>query len=139
MADAHEPWLGGFPEVDYETWRRELEPPGKEGTFEKRLVTRTLEGIDVQPLYRAQDWPSAEDGGGFPGEPPYRRGAHALGRHGARWDMRPRYEQPDLRVLQQEMRADLTRGATSLWLCFDRPTRLGQARKAAPRDVYERG
>ena len=64
MADAHEPWLGGFPEVSYETWRAELD---KEGTFEKRLVTRTLEGIDVQPLYTARDWPSADDAAGFPG------------------------------------------------------------------------
>jgi methylmalonyl-CoA mutase len=139
MAHAHEPWLGGFPEVAYETWRRELEPPGKEGTFEKRLVTRTLEGIDVQPLYHARDWPSESEAGGYPGAPPYRRGAHALGRSGARWDMRPRYEQPDLRVLQQEIRADLARGATSLWLCFDRQARGGQARKAAPRALYERG
>lgn len=142
MADTHEPWLGGFPEVSYETWRQELEKDGKDGqggTFEKRLVTRTLEGIDVQPLYRAQDWPSAEDAGGFPGALPYRRGADALGHHGARWDVRVRFEQPDPRVLQSELASELARSPSSLWLCFDQQARSGQALAEPVRGEYERG
>ena len=134
MSDAQEPWLGGFAEVSYEQWRANLQQD-----FEKRLVTRTLEGIDVQPLYRAEDWPWAEDAGGFPGAPPYRRGAHALGNLGARWDTRPRFEQPDPRVLQRELAADLERNASSLWLCFDAQVRNGQVQAQPPRALYERG
>jgi len=43
------------PSATYEDWRRAVEQELKGGSIEKKLVTRTAEGIDVQPLYRRDD------------------------------------------------------------------------------------
>jgi methylmalonyl-CoA mutase len=127
-----------FTDVSYETWRAEVERLLKGGDFQKKLVTRTLEGIEVQPLYTEADWASARDAGGFAGAPPYRRGALPQGRYGEQRDTRTRYEHPDTQVLARELAADLARGAGSLWLCFDGQVRSGRALPEAPRGA-ERG
>jgi methylmalonyl-CoA mutase len=127
MANTQESLLGEFAEVDYDAWRGEVERALKGGDFQKKLVTRTIEGIDVQPLYTEASWPGARDPGGFAGAPPYRRGPMAQGRYGERWDMRPRYDNPDPSALKRELAADLARGARSLWLCFDADVRGGRA------------
>jgi methylmalonyl-CoA mutase len=44
-----------FPPVTYAEWRAVVEQDLKGVPFEKKLVTRTPEGIDVQPLYRRED------------------------------------------------------------------------------------
>ena len=55
MGEQRQAWLGGFAEVSYEAWRAEVDKGRQPGDFDKRLITRTLEGIAVQPLYRASD------------------------------------------------------------------------------------
>ena len=137
MPKPDESLLGDFAETTYDTWRAEVERALNGGDFQKKLVTRTIEGIDVQPLYTEADWPGAGDPGGFAGAPPYRRGAEAEGRHGERWDMRPRYDNPDPSVLKREIAADLSRGARSLWLCFDAQVRGGRASAEPPRGAQE--
>lgn len=139
MANSDEPLLEAFAGVSYEAWRGEVERALKGGDFDKKLVTRTLEGIDVQPLYVPASWPAGEDSAGLPGAPPYRRGALAGGRYGARWDMRTSYDDPNAAVLAEEIAADLGRGARSLWLCFDAQVRSGRASAEPPRAVHERG
>src|SRR5262245_19861401 len=139
MSDTHRPLLAGlFPQSDYDTWRAEVERGLKGADFAQRLVTKTLEGVEVQPLYTARDR-GAADAFGFAGAPPYVRGAEASGRHGQAWDMRPRYDNPDPGQLARELEADLARGAHALWLGFDRQVRLGQALPEAPRAAGERG
>jgi methylmalonyl-CoA mutase len=139
MANPKESLLSTFPEVSYAAWRAEVERALSGANLDKRLVTRTLEGIDVQPLYSADDWASAQDAAGFGGAPPYRRGPEPLGRHGERWDMRPRYDNPDPAALEREIEGDLARGARSLWLCFDGQARAGRSVPEAPRAQGERG
>jgi methylmalonyl-CoA mutase len=127
-----------FPEAGYDDWRREVERTLKGASFDKKLVTHTWEGIEVQPLYTADDWPWEQNAGGFPGAAPYRRGALAVGQSGRR-EMRARYDNPDHGALGVEIAADLARGAHSLWLCFDRAVRAGENPDAAPRAARERG
>ncbi len=117
--------LAEFPEVDFETWRAQVDKDLKGADFQKRLVTRTLDGLDVQPLYVDRDAPAAADGAGFPGLPPYRRGSSPTGHHGSAWDCRPLHELADVARLQSEIAADLARGARSLWLRFDGNARGG--------------
>ena len=40
-----------FPPVGYDQWRTSVMAELKGAPFEKKLVARTLEGIDIQPLY----------------------------------------------------------------------------------------
>jgi methylmalonyl-CoA mutase len=134
MPNTEESLLGEFPEVSYDAWRAEVERALKGGDFQKKLVTRTVEGIDVEPLYTEASWPGQRDPGGFAGAPPYRRGPEAQGRYGERWDMRPRYDNPDPSALKREIAADLARGARSLWLAFDADVRGGRAGAQVPHD-----
>jgi methylmalonyl-CoA mutase len=118
--------LGAFPDVSYQDWRSQVERGLKGADFTRRLVTRTLEGLDVQPLYTPDSWPGDDDPSGFAGAPPYRRGALPIGRYSEGWDMRSRHDHPDPDVAQAELADDLARGASSIWLRFDRATRLGR-------------
>jgi methylmalonyl-CoA mutase N-terminal domain/subunit len=56
----------------YADWRATVEQELKGVPIEKRIVTRTPEGIDVQPLYRRED-AAALKLTAAPGEPPYLR------------------------------------------------------------------
>jgi methylmalonyl-CoA mutase len=113
--------------VSFEMWCAEVDKALKGADFNKRLVTRTLEGIDVQPLYTARDLPIDQDAAGFAGGSPYRRGSQAVGRHGEGRDLRPRFDNPDSALLRAEIADDLARGANSLWLFCDAGVRAGQA------------
>ena len=44
-----------FPPVSNEEWMEVLTRDLKGAPFDKKLVWRTKEGIDVQPFYRAED------------------------------------------------------------------------------------
>ena len=44
------PTFTEFPVPGYEEWRAAAEAALKGGSFEKRLITRTHEGIDLQPM-----------------------------------------------------------------------------------------
>jgi methylmalonyl-CoA mutase len=138
MTNTDERLLDAFPKPELSAWRAEVERGLKGADFAQRLVTRTLEGIDVLPLYTERDF-AAEAAAGFAGAPPYRRGPLAIGRHDGSWDARPRYDNPDSRALAGELAADLKRGARSLWLCFDGDVRAGQAREVPPRSAEARG
>ena len=67
-----------FPPVGYDEWKAGVVAELKGAPFDKKLVTRTPEGIDVQPLYTAADWPADGDPSGFPGFMPTTRGSRTL-------------------------------------------------------------
>ncbi|HKP61313.1 MAG TPA: methylmalonyl-CoA mutase family protein [Polyangiales bacterium] len=106
--------LAEFPETTYEQWREQVDKDLKGGDFQKRLVTRTLEGLEVRPLYTERDLSGAELSA-------YRRGAALVGRYGSRWDLRAELWVWDSGRSQKEVAEELARGASSLWLRFEQP------------------
>lgn len=83
------------------------------GAPESKLVTRTYDGIEIQPLYTAEDAPG---GAGFPGLPPFVRGARAEGQVSTGWDVRARFAGTDARAVNTAILADLEGGVSSIWL-----------------------
>ncbi|MEQ0563908.1 methylmalonyl-CoA mutase family protein [Amycolatopsis sp. NEAU-NG30] len=111
-----------FPQATREQWQElvagVLRKSGKlpedfTGAPESKLVTRTYDGIEIQPLYTAEDVPGDI---GFPGLPPYVRGARPEGQVGTGWDVRARFTGDDARAVNKAILADLEGGVTSIWL-----------------------
>ncbi|KAA9148991.1 methylmalonyl-CoA mutase small subunit [Amycolatopsis acidicola] len=88
-------------------------PEGFTGDPESLLTSRTYDGIEIQPLYTAEDEaPPA----GFPGLSPFVRGAKPEGAVGTGWDVRVLHAHPDPAVTNKAVLADLEHGANSVWL-----------------------
>ncbi len=94
-------------------------PEGKELTIEqayKRLTTHTVDGINIKPLYTAED---GVDELGFPGIAPFTRGTTVRSGEMDAWEVCPLFEGSDAKATRRAILTDLERGATALWLRVD--------------------
>jgi methylmalonyl-CoA mutase len=90
-----------FPATSAAEWRKLVDAALKGADFEKRLVSRTYDGLKVEPLY-----PRAA------GAPP------VAGRPAAPWQVVQRVDHPDPSAANAEALHDLENGATGLALVF---------------------
>ena len=74
MAENKEKLFDQFPPVSTEEWRAKVEVDLKGADFNKKLVWRTNEGFNVQPMYRAEDIKNLKTTDSLPGEYPFVRG-----------------------------------------------------------------
>jgi len=74
MAEMKEKLFDQFPAVSTEEWKAKVEADLKGAPFDKKLVWRTNEGFNVQPMYRAEDIENLKTTDSLPGEYPYIRG-----------------------------------------------------------------
>ena len=74
MAEKKEKLFDQFPPVTTEEWRAKVEADLKGAPFDKKLVWRTNEGFNLQPMYRAEDIADLKTTDSLPGEFPYVRG-----------------------------------------------------------------
>ena len=74
MAENKEKLFDQFPPISTEEWKAKVEADLKGAPFEKKLVWRTNEGFNVQPMYRAEDIADLKTTDSLPGEYPYVRG-----------------------------------------------------------------
>lgn len=110
-----------FPDASREEWQRLVEgvlrktgaPEASGAAAEEALSTALEDGLTARPLYTASD--STGDPG-FPGAPPFVRGAKPEGNTLTGWDVRQRHRQPDAKRCNEEILADLENGVTSVWL-----------------------
>lgn len=77
MAENKEKLFDQFPGVSYEEWRAKVEADLKGADFNKKLVWRTNEGFNVEPIYRAEDIAGLKTTDSLPGEYPYVRGTRS--------------------------------------------------------------
>ena len=74
MAEDKERLFDQFPPVSTQEWKAKVEADLKGAPFDKKLVWRTNEGFNVQPMYRAEDIENLATTDSLPGEYPYIRG-----------------------------------------------------------------
>ncbi len=74
MAEKKEKLFDQFPGVSYDEWRAKVETDLKGADFNKKLVWRTNEGFNVEPIYRAEDIADFKTTESLPGEYPFVRG-----------------------------------------------------------------
>ncbi|MCG8546304.1 MAG: acyl-CoA mutase large subunit family protein [Alphaproteobacteria bacterium] len=119
------PLAESFPPASDDAWLALVKRILGDRSFEDTLVSHTLDGIPVQPLYTAADWPDANDPSGLPGSAPYTRGQAVTGQVAEGWDVCQRHADPDPTACNKDIRADLEGGVTSLLLRFDDAGRRG--------------
>lgn len=101
MSDANDLLSASFPTPDEAQWRAQVDKALKGGAFE-RLVSRTLDGIEIQPLYARN----------IDGAPPLAR-AQAGG-----WRAMTRIDHADPQLANEQAKADVAGGAGGLHLVF---------------------
>ena len=89
-----------FPPVTETEWRKLVEAALKGADFDKRLVSRTYDGLRIEPLY-----PRAVGAKPVAGRSP-----------GARWSVMQRVDHPDPAAANAQALTDLENGATGLTL-----------------------
>ena len=116
MSDTNQLTLDEFSDATYAQWKEAAEASLKGAPFEKKLLTRTHEGITLRPIYNKEDlealgWPET-----WPGMPAFARGASAAPRspHVAQ-------ELPygDVEEFNAALREDLMHGQDAIALHLD--------------------
>ncbi|HQR52479.1 MAG TPA: methylmalonyl-CoA mutase family protein [Burkholderiales bacterium] len=125
MNDQQINFTEGFAMPTHEQWVAEVEKALKGAPFDKRMLTKTHEGITLRPIYTRQDWPAAGDPSGFPGAMPFTRSERASGNRVDDWDSRGAYAVPDPAAGNDVILRDLERGVKSIELVFDAASRAG--------------
>jgi len=79
--------LSEFPEHTYEQWHAAAEALLKGASFDQKLVSKTYEGITIQPIYRREDIVNLEHRNHLPGSASLVRGSRADGFLKSGWEV----------------------------------------------------
>ena len=118
MAEKKEKLFEQFPPVTTAEWKAKVEADLKGAPFDKKLVWRTNEGFNVQPMYRLEDIENLKTTNSLPGEFPYVRGT----RTDNDWLTRQEILAESPAEANTKALDVLTKGVTSLGFHIDEPT-----------------
>ncbi len=87
-----------FGKPDYEAWKDAAIKTLKGAPFEKKLISKTYEGIDLQPIYNKEDVEDLKSKNTFPGFYPFSRGKEAANEKFPPWEINAflPYHDPEL-------------------------------------------
>ncbi len=118
--------LDEFQKADYATWRAEAERALKGAPFEKKLVSKTFEGIDLQPIYNQSDISDIQAKDTYPGFTPFVRSTSAGGYFSAPWEICQALPYGSAKEFNAAALHDVAKGQTAVRLSLDRAGRLGR-------------
>lgn len=110
MAESKEKLFDQFPPVSTQEWKDKVVADLKGADFDKKLVWRTSEGFNVNPMYREEDIENLKTLNSLPGEYPYIRGT----RTDNDWMTRQDIEVVDLKAANAKALDILDKGVNSL-------------------------
>ncbi len=123
----------------YQEWREAAEAALRGASFEKKLITKTHEGIDLQPMYRADDTAKVPHMGTMPGFAPYVRGTETLGYKARAWEVSQELSEATPQAFNKALLADLERGQTAVNMRLDVATMLGEDADTPETDYVGKG
>lgn len=100
-------------------WRREVDSLLKGASFERKMLTKTREGITVQALYSAADTRDISWLDSLPGQAPFVRGATAAGHLGQPWLVAQELEFDSAQSLRETMVEALAKGQTAVTIAIN--------------------
>ncbi len=115
MTETNEKLFDQFAPVTPEEWRAKAEVDLKGADFDKKMVWRTNEGFNVQPLYRRGDIENFKTTESLPGEYPFVRGTRVSND----WLVRQDIVVANVTEANAKAKELLTKGITSLGLKLD--------------------
>ena len=135
MAEKREKLFDQFSPVSPEEWRAKAEVDLKGADFDKKMVWRTNEGFNVQPLYRGVDIKDFKTIDSLPSEYPYVRGT----RTNNEWLVRQDIKVSDPKAANAKALDILNKGVTALGfkLCKDAEIDLDTLLEGIYTDVVE--
>lgn len=110
MAENKEKLFDMFPPVSAEEWRAKVDADLKGAPFEKKLVWKTNEGFNVNPMYRREDIADLTTTNSLPGEFPFVRGT----RCDNDWRIRQEIIAATPAEANAKIREVITKGANSI-------------------------
>lgn len=129
-----------FPVPSFDEWKKQVEAELKGESFDKKLVTKTYEGINLQPIYTKNDIKDIAFINSYPGFDNFVRGTKASGYHSGLWEIAQEYSYALPEELNETLRYDLQRGLNSININLDLPTQLGvDADQSQPGEVGKGG
>ncbi|HDP94421.1 MAG TPA: methylmalonyl-CoA mutase [Candidatus Aminicenantes bacterium] len=114
-----------FPLHTYGDWKNAAEAGLKGAPFEKKLVSKTPEGIDIQPLYLREDVVSLPHLREFPGLQTRSRGGTAAGNIECGWETAQETVDTDPQEAGKALRNALKRGQTAVTFALSPAFRRG--------------
>ena len=117
------PLAADFAKPDRETWAKLVEKALKGGDFEKRMVSRTSDGLRIEPLYTRTDTVAAAEAAA-PGAAPFVRGLHAAP-EGLGWSIEQVVVAEDTAAANSAVLAELEGGANGVILKIAAPGQTG--------------
>jgi methylmalonyl-CoA mutase len=130
--EAPERFFAEFPYPTYEEWRAESEKALKGANWEKKLITKTYEGINLQPMYRMEDLEGLTHCDSLPGSFPFVRGSNAMGYLDKPWEISQECAEPVSAKMHDVLQHELNKGGTTIHIVADKATLNGMdADKAA--------
>ncbi len=118
--------LGGdFNIPSYAEWKEKVEQDLKGVPFDKKLITKTYEGIELQPVYTSEDLSKLPDTDGMPGFGGYIRGSKVSGYTENNWEICQELPYGDAEEFNEALKNDLKRGQSSINIILDSATQLG--------------
>ena len=107
-----------FQQHTYEQWCDTVESQLKGAPFAK-LIKKTIEGIDISPMYFQKDLDKLPLKNAFPGFSPYVRGVSPTGAACRSWLVAQEIVYPDPFVTNEALKKDLQRGQTAINIPLD--------------------
>jgi len=115
-----------FEPTTYERWKEEAVASLKGASFEKKLFTKTYEGITLSPIYTKADVEALDGPETFPGAKDFLRGAHSAGYLEAPWGVAQAVNVPCADGANKVLKEELAHGADTINLKLDSAVLAGE-------------
>lgn len=105
-----------FEKASYEEWKKAAVDTLDGSPFEKKLITRTYESIELQPLYYSEDINGDGAISEYPGFYNYLRSATSFGYKGKMWEICQDIPYPEPHNFNKSAKSDIANGADALYI-----------------------